>query len=59
MRKTQGTLAAALLTRSGAAEVAARIRELWQAGIDTVILRPAGDRPAEQFARAVAALSAK
>lgn len=43
----------------GAAEVATRIRELWQAGIDTVILRPVGDHPAEQFAKAVAALSKK
>ncbi len=41
-----------------AAQVAARIRELWQAGVDTVILRPVGERPAVQFAKAVDALRA-
>ncbi len=42
----------------GAAEVARRARDLWQAGVDTVILRPVGDDPLEHFARAVAALRA-
>ena len=40
----------------GPADVAQRARALWQAGIDTVVLRPVGDRPLEQFAQAVAAL---
>lgn len=42
----------------GAADVAQRARDLWQAGVDTVILRPVGDNPIEHFARAVAALRA-
>lgn len=40
----------------GAAQVAERVRSLWGAGCDTVILRPVGDRPLDQFAGAVAAL---
>lgn len=40
----------------GPADVAARVRALWQAGVDTVILRPVGERPAEQFVKAVAAV---
>jgi alkanesulfonate monooxygenase SsuD/methylene tetrahydromethanopterin reductase-like flavin-dependent oxidoreductase (luciferase family) len=40
----------------GPADVAARVRELWQAGIDTVILRPIGEHPLDQFAQAIAAL---
>jgi 5,10-methylenetetrahydromethanopterin reductase len=42
----------------GAADVAGRARDLWQAGVDTVILRPVGDDPLEHFARAVAAIRA-
>lgn len=46
-----------VFTVSGSpADVAARVRSLWQAGIDTVILRPVGERPAQQFVRAVAAV---
>jgi 5,10-methylenetetrahydromethanopterin reductase len=40
----------------GPADVAAQVRSLWQAGIETVILRPVGERPAEQFVKAVAAV---
>jgi alkanesulfonate monooxygenase SsuD/methylene tetrahydromethanopterin reductase-like flavin-dependent oxidoreductase (luciferase family) len=40
----------------GPADVAERARALWQAGVDTVILRPVGDDPVEQFARAVSAI---
>ncbi len=37
-------------------QVAARIHELWDAGIGTVILRPVGDNPLDQFTGAVNAL---
>jgi 5,10-methylenetetrahydromethanopterin reductase len=40
----------------GAAEVARRVRALGEAGVDTVILRPVGERPLEQVAQALAAL---
>lgn len=38
------------------AQVAQRVRQLWDAGIDSVILRPVGDQPTRQFAQAVAAV---
>ncbi len=40
----------------GAAQVAQRVRQLWDAGVDSVILRPVGEEPARQFAEAVGAL---
>ena len=40
----------------GSEQVAQRVRALWEAGVDTVILRPVGAGPLEQIARAVAAL---
>lgn len=40
----------------GAAEVALRVRQLWDAGVHTVILRPVGAEPTRQLAEAVAAL---
>lgn len=47
-----------VFTVSGnAAQVAQRVRQLWDAGVDSVILRPVGDQPARQFAEAVAAVS--
>jgi alkanesulfonate monooxygenase SsuD/methylene tetrahydromethanopterin reductase-like flavin-dependent oxidoreductase (luciferase family) len=47
-----------VFTVSGdAAQVAQRVRQLWDAGVDSVILRPVGERPAQQFAAAAAALS--
>lgn len=46
-----------VFTVSGdAARVAQRVRQLWQAGVHTVVLRPVGDEPTRQFAEAVAAL---
>ena len=38
------------------AQVAQRVRQLWDAGIDSVILRPVGDQPTRQFAQAVTAV---
>jgi alkanesulfonate monooxygenase SsuD/methylene tetrahydromethanopterin reductase-like flavin-dependent oxidoreductase (luciferase family) len=47
-----------VFTVSGdAAQVAQRVRQLWDASVDSVILRPVGERPAQQFAEAAAALS--
>jgi 5,10-methylenetetrahydromethanopterin reductase len=40
----------------GPAQVARNVRALWRSGVDTVVLRPVGDRPLEQFAQAAAAL---
>ncbi|MGH6654993.1 MAG: LLM class flavin-dependent oxidoreductase [Actinocrinis sp.] len=40
----------------GPADVAARVHELWDAGIGTVILRPVGDDPLGQLAGTVEAL---
>jgi alkanesulfonate monooxygenase SsuD/methylene tetrahydromethanopterin reductase-like flavin-dependent oxidoreductase (luciferase family) len=40
----------------GPHQVAQRIRDLWAAGVDSVVLRPVGERPAAQFAAAAAAL---
>lgn len=46
-----------VFTVSGdAAQVAQRVRQLWDAGVDSVILRPVGDGPTRQFAEAVAAV---
>lgn len=46
-----------VFTVSGdAAQVARQVRRLWEAGVDTVVLRPVGDEPARQFAEAAAAL---
>jgi len=46
-----------VFTVSGdAVEVAHRVRQLWDAGVHSVILRPVGDRPTRQFAAAVAAV---
>jgi alkanesulfonate monooxygenase SsuD/methylene tetrahydromethanopterin reductase-like flavin-dependent oxidoreductase (luciferase family) len=46
-----------VFTVSGdAAEVARRVRLLWDAGVDSVILRPVGEQPTRQFADAVAAV---
>ena len=41
-----------------AARVASQVGALWEAGADTVVLRPVGDAPLDQFARTLAALRA-
>jgi 5,10-methylenetetrahydromethanopterin reductase len=41
-----------------AAEVAGHVRSLWDAGADTVVLRPAGDAPIQSLSRALTALRA-
>ncbi|WP_246507263.1 LLM class flavin-dependent oxidoreductase [Actinocrinis puniceicyclus] len=43
----------------GPAQVAQRVRELWAAGVDSVVLRPVGADPAAQFARAAGVLRAR
>lgn len=40
----------------GVAQVAQRVRRLWDAGVDSVVLRPVGEHPAAQFAKAAGAL---
>lgn len=42
----------------GAAEVARRVRLLWDAGVDSVILRPVGENPTAQFAKTAGVLRA-
>jgi alkanesulfonate monooxygenase SsuD/methylene tetrahydromethanopterin reductase-like flavin-dependent oxidoreductase (luciferase family) len=41
-----------------AAAAAGHVRSLWEAGADTVVLRPAGDAPMQSLSRALAALRA-
>lgn len=43
----------------GPAQVAQRVRELWAAGVDSVVLRPVGADPAAQFATAAGVLRAR
>jgi alkanesulfonate monooxygenase SsuD/methylene tetrahydromethanopterin reductase-like flavin-dependent oxidoreductase (luciferase family) len=44
------------LASGDAATVASQVGALWEAGADTVVLRPVGETPLDHFARAVAAL---
>jgi alkanesulfonate monooxygenase SsuD/methylene tetrahydromethanopterin reductase-like flavin-dependent oxidoreductase (luciferase family) len=46
------------LASGDAATVASQVGALWEAGADTVVLRPVGDAPLDHFARTLAALRA-